>query len=423
MLDLTPYLATPNGRLVAIQAKFMYELTLGKMLQPEAKGPADRAVAYLRAANVQWHRLDLADVATMFANDSEIRALRLVPGDLLVCEGGEVGRAAVLREDISTDVIIQNSVHRARGRNGNSTRYLGYVLQYIATAGWFDVVCNRATIAHFTLDKFGELMVPCPAQSIQEEIADHLDVEIEEIERLIKAKLDLLELLTEKRRALIANAVTRGIVPRAPTHYSRIEWLGEIPAHWQTQNTRRLFDEIDDRSQDGSEELLTVSHLTGVTTRAEKDVNMFMAENNEGYKRCRAGDLVINTLWAWMGAMGVARQDGVVSPAYNVYRPTQAFDPDYLDYLVRTPMFVAEVTRYSKGVWSSRMRLYPEGLYEASMPVPPLDEQVRIAQHVSGQNARIDALHSATSNTVALLEERRTALIARAVMRGDCDAD
>jgi type I restriction enzyme S subunit len=133
--------------------------------------------------------------------------------------------------------------------------------------------------------------------------------------------------------------------------------------------------------------------------------------------------LVINTLWAWMGAMGVARQDGVVSPAYNVYRPTQAFDPDYLDYLVRTPMFVAEVTRYSKGVWSSRMRLYPEGLYEASMPVPPLDEQVRIAQHVSGQNARIDALHSATSNTVALLEERRTALIARAVMRGDCDAD
>ena len=112
---------------------------------------------------------------------------------------------------------------------------------------------------------------------------------------------------------------------------SGIEWLGAVPSHWHTENTRWLLDEIDDRSEDGSEELLTVSHLTGVTTRAEKDVNMFLAESNEGYKRCRAGDLVINTLWAWMGAMGVARQDGIVSPAYNVYRPTQGFDPDYLD--------------------------------------------------------------------------------------------
>ena len=65
---------------------------------------------------------------------------------------------------------------------------------------------------------------------------------------------------------------------------------------------------------------MTVSHLTGVTLRSEKEVNMFMAETLEGYKICRPGDLVINTLWAWMGAMGVAFQRGLVSPAYNVYR-------------------------------------------------------------------------------------------------------
>ena len=135
-----------------------------------------------------------------------------------------------------------------------------------------------------------------------------------------------------------------------------------------------------------------------------------------GYKRCRAGDLVINTLWAWMGAMGVARHDGIVSPAYNVYRPTHAFAPDYLDHLVRTPLFVAEITRYSKGVWSSRMRLYPEGLYEASMPVPPLTEQVEIVKTIANQLQHIDSLSNATKGTVALLEERRTALIAQAVM-------
>ena len=239
---------------------------------------------------------------------------------------------------------------------------------------------------------------------------------VERVEGLIREKQGLVDLLAEKRRALIANAVTRGLNPDVSMRDSGIDWLGQIPAHWETENTRRLFKEIDDRSEDGSEELLTVSHLTGVTKRSEKDVNMFLAESNEGYKRCRAGDLVINTLWAWMGAMGVTPHDGIVSPAYNVYRPVQAFDPDYLDLLVRTPLFVTEITRYSKGVWSSRMRLYPEGLYEASMPVPPLAEQAQIVRgEIAHQIQHIDALSSETKDTVELLEERRTALIARAV--------
>lgn len=259
------------------------------------------------------------------------------------------------------------------------------------------------------------LDVAVPPREQQDAIATSLTARLAHIDQLIQAKQGLLETLAEKRRALIAHAVTRGHNPTAPLRDSGIEWLGAIPAYWKTENTKWLFKEIDDRSEDGSEELLTVSHLTGVTTRAEKDVNMFMAESNEGYKRCRAGDLVINTLWAWMGAMGVAQQDGIVSPAYNVYRPTQAFDPDYLDHMVRTPLFVAEITRYSKGVWSSRMRLYPEGLYEASMPVPPLAEQSEIVRSISMQVQRMDALSEATKATVALLEERRTALIAQAV--------
>jgi type I restriction enzyme S subunit len=259
------------------------------------------------------------------------------------------------------------------------------------------------------------LEVLVPPRAKQDQIAKQLSSRLAQVDGLVSAKQRLLELLAEKRRALIANAVTRGLNPDVPMRDSGSAWLGLIPSHWQTENTRWLLKEIDDRSEDGSEELLTVSHLTGVTKRSEKDVNMFLAESNEGYKRCRAGDLVINTLWAWMGAMGITRHDGIVSPAYNVYRPTEAFDPDYLDHLVRTPLFVAEITRYSKGVWSSRMRLYPEGLYEASMPVPPLAEQAQIVQEIVHQIQHIDALSSATKDTVQLLEERRTALIAQAV--------
>ena len=221
--------------------------------------------------------------------------------------------------------------------------------------------------------------------------------------------------MAEKRRAIVAEAVMRGLDPSAPLRPSGIDWLGEIPAHWEIERSRWLFTERDQRSQTGEEEMLTVSHLTGVTPRSEKDVNMFEAESTAGYKLCFAGDLAINTLWAWMGAMGTARVDGIVSPAYNVYTPGPRLLPDYVDALVRIPVFAQEVTRYSKGVWSSRLRLYPEGFFETWWPVPPLDEQQQIVAHIGTETAKIDRLRTATENSIALLKERRAALIAAAV--------
>jgi type I restriction enzyme S subunit len=165
----------------------------------------------------------------------------------------------------------------------------------------------------------------------------------------------------------------------------------------------------------GEEELLTVSHLTGVTLRSEKDVNMFEAETTEGYKICLSGDLVINTLWAWMGAMGVSPVNGIVSPAYNVYKPGVRLDPSYVDALVRLPVFAQEVTRYSKGVWSSRLRLYPEGFFEVVLPVPPLEEQRAIVAYLAKETEKLEELRVATERSTFLLKERRAALIAAAV--------
>lgn len=249
----------------------------------------------------------------------------------------------------------------------------------------------------------------------QAEIARFLDRETADIDALIAAKQRLLDLLAEKRRAIVAEAVMRGLNPAAPLRPSGIDWLGDIPAHWEVERARWLFAERDQRSTTGEEEMLTVSHLTGVTPRSEKNVNMFEAETNEGYKLCMSGDLAINTLWAWMGAMGVARVDGIVSPAYNVYILSPRLDPDYVDGLVRIPVFAQEVTRYSKGVWSSRLRLYPEGFFEAHFPVPPLDEQREIVRHIAAETAKIDRLRAATEHSITLLKERRGALIAAAV--------
>ncbi len=266
-----------------------------------------------------------------------------------------------------------------------------------------------------TEDFVRDFACPVPPLDTQRAIADHLDRETARIDALVAAKERVLELMAEKRRALISRAVTRGLDPKAPVRDSGVPWLGEVPQHWGTERSRWLFRERDERSATGEEELLTVSHLTGVTPRSEKNVSMFEAETTEGYKICRKGDLVINTLWAWMGAMGSAPQDGIASPAYNVYTPSAALDPAYVDALVRMPVFAQEVSRYSKGVWSSRLRLYPEGFFEVWLPVPPIEEQRAIVAHIVKEAAKLDALRVATDKTILLLKERRGALISAAV--------
>jgi type I restriction enzyme, S subunit len=195
--------------------------------------------------------------------------------------------------------------------------------------------------------------------------------------------------------------------------------LGNIPEHWSMSRAKYLFREVDDRSATGAEELLSVSHLTGVTPRREKNVTMFMAESNAGHKVCRPGDLVINTMWAWMAALGVSAYEGLVSPSYGVYRPlSDDLLPGYADHLLRTSLYAAEYTRRSTGVNSSRLRLYPDQFLRIPIIVPPAADQRSIVRFIG----RLDRLSSrylrAKQKLVILLEEQKRAIIFQAVTRG-----
>jgi type I restriction enzyme S subunit len=201
---------------------------------------------------------------------------------------------------------------------------------------------------------------------------------------------------------------------------SGVQWLGQIPRHWQIYRAKVLFRQIDERSTTGEEELLTVSHITGVTRRSEKNVNMFMADSLEGYKKCEAGDLVINTMWAWMGAMGISPEAGIVSPSYNVYRLRNSkCEVWFYDYMFRIGSFVAEVICHSKGVWSSRLRLYPEEFFDILIPYPPLEEQRAIVRFLNRETKRIDNLIGKKQRQIEFLQEKRAALVHEAIQMPD----
>lgn len=308
-------------------------------------------------------------------------------------------------------IWVNNHIHVLRPEPDFEPRFVAYALNATDYTPWIE----GSTRDKLTQDKMGSILLPTPPLAEQQSIANFLDKESTRIDGLVAAKQRLLDLLAEKRKAIIATAVTRGLDPKVKLRDSGVPWLGDIPAHWNVERARWLFRERDVRSTTGEEEMLTVSHLTGVTPRSEKDVNMFEAETNEGYKLCELGDLVINTLWAWMGAMGIAPVKGIVSPAYNVYEPGPRLSSAYIDALVRIQVFGQEVKRYSKGVWSSRLRLYPEGFFEVYLPVPPREEQFAIVEHIARETAKLDAVRTATERTIALLKERRSSLIAAAV--------
>jgi len=400
-----------------------FSVQLGKMLD-EKRITGTHLAPYLRNVDVQWSHVNTVDLPEMDFSDEDRERYALRKGDFLVCEGGEVGRTSIW-DGALAECYFQKAIHRLRPTtHDDDPRFFRYFMWMAVQSGIF-AQTTASTIQHLTAEKLRIVRYPAPPIAQQRAIADQLDRETARLDALVAAKERVLGLLAEKRRALITRAVTRGLPseaaakagldPRAPLRDSGIPWLGEIPAHWDIEHARWLFRERDERSETGEEELLTVSHLTGVTPRSEKDVNMFEAETTEGYKICLGGDLVINTLWAWMGATGVSSVNGIVSPAYNVYEPGPRLDPSYVDALVRIPIFAQEVTRYSKGVWSSRLRLYPEGFFEVFFPVPPIDEQRAVVAHIATETAKLDALRTATERTIGLLKERRAALIASAV--------
>ncbi len=209
-------------------------------------------------------------------------------------------------------------------------------------------------------------------------------------------------------------------VPYPAYIHSGVDWLGDVPAHWEIQRGKTILQPVDIRSQTGEEELLTVSSERGVVPRKSANVTMFQAESYVGYKLCWPGDLVINSLWAWAQGLGVSPLHGIVSSAYGVYRflPSCEASPQFIHYLVRSIPFQWELQVRSKGIWVSRLQLTDEAFLRAPFPLPPLAEQRAIVRYLDHVGQGIQRYIEGKEGLIAQLQEARQATIQRAVTRG-----
>jgi type I restriction enzyme S subunit len=372
-------------------------------------------LAYIDIGNVDSQGR-VHDIVSYRFEDAPSRARRIVrDGDVIISTVRTYLQAIAPVENPQDNLIVSTGFAVVRPSQVLDHRFCKYALR--ANRFLWEVERRSAGVSYPAINAsdLADIKVNLPEIGVQRQIANHLDRETARIDELIAEKERMLALLEEKRSALISRVVTRGLDPNAPLKPSGLEWLGVIPAHWTIERAKNLFTIRDERSDDGLEELLTVSHLTGVTARSEKNVYMFEADDKAGYKRCLPGDLAVNTLWAWMGAMGISSLEGIVSPDYHVYTSKGELLPQYIDLLCRSKPFVAEVIRWSKGVWSSRLRLYPENFFEMRLPIPPQSEQLEICRAVEADQRKANNLRDNLHLSITLAKERRSTLITAAV--------
>jgi len=260
-----------------------------------------------------------------------------------------------------------------------------------------------------------DYIVGIPPLSEQRTISAYLDREIMRLDALVAERNRVLGLLAERRQALITRAVTRGLDPDASLRDSGVPWLRNIPSDWKVRRIAWLFRERDERGEPDLP-LLAVSINTGVSVRLFSDdrIETTAADFNT-YKIARRGDVVFNKMRMWQGAVGIAPQDGLVSPDYVVAGPTGRLVPRYANLLFRNDRFSAECARQSHGIVWDRLRLYWAGFRDIQVPLPSIDVQKSIVDHVAEVAAKVDTLVAATKDAIVLLNERRDALIGAVV--------
>lgn len=256
--------------------------------------------------------------------------------------------------------------------------------------------------------------IPYPPRKERIRIANYLAekcTEIDHQESLLTSKRDAYLRL---KKSIINHAVTHGLNPNVKMKDSGIEWIGEVPEHWEVKRMKDIFFERKELSLTGEEDLLSVSEFYGVARRKDKmnsdEEFESRADSLVGYKICKAHDLVINIMLAWKTGLGISDNDGIVSPAYAVYEGRNIASHFY-HYLLRSGMYVKEFKRHSKGIIDSRLRLYNDRFNNISAIYPPLPEQRAIATYLDDKCAKIDTIVSNLNKQISRYGDLKRSLI------------
>lgn len=342
------------------------------------------------------------------------KSFQIEKDDIVFCKVGTLGEPRKIKPHgrcaLSATLVLIKAGPKV------DSQYLLYALDSSPILSQTELLATGSTRAALGIQQIRKFQIPFAPLDEQQKIANFLDHETAKIDTLISKQEKLIELLKEKRQAVISHAVTKGLNQDAPMKDSGVEWLGEVPEHWVVLPTKRFFRLVAEPStKNHNKELLSVYAAIGVAPRKELEQKGNKASNTDGYWLVQKGDIIVNKLLAWMGAVGYSDYDGVTSPAYDILRKTKDINPKFYHYLFRQEFTQKEFKRWSRGIMEMRLRLYFEELGRIMMPMPPKEEQNAIVDEIEAMNSMFSKIEDKARFQIGLLTERKTALISAAV--------
>ncbi|WP_268778243.1 restriction endonuclease subunit S [Novosphingobium sp. Leaf2] len=331
-------------------------------------------------------------------------------GSIVVSTRAPIGSLAVTRVKASTNQGCKTLIP-----TNETNAVFGFYTLSIATEQ-LNVRGRGSTFLEISADDLGAFAVPFPPLDEQVAIVAFLDRETAKIDALIEEQRRLITLLKEKRQSVISHAVTNGLNAQRVSRTSGIEWLGAVPEHWELKRAKFLFKKSAlPPPEDG--EVVTCFRDGQVTLRANRREDGFtFAVLEVGYQGIENGQLVLHSMDAFAGAIGVSDSRGKCSPEYLVCDPTSAeIEPAYYGLLLRLMALRGFILAACPSVRERAPRIRFPSFGNLLLPVPPHHEQKAIVQMVAESNAKLDEFQFVAEKAIGILQERRSAVISAAV--------
>ena len=295
--------------------------------------------------------------------------------------------------------------------------YYAYVVREMASNQWILSLAKgiRERSTDFRYPEFARQVLPLPPLPEQCAIVRYLDYVDRRIRCYISAKRKLISLLEEEKQAVVNRSVTRGLDPNVRLKPSGVEWLGDVPVHWDVRRASWLFRKMDRPVRD-TDQVITCFRDGTVTLRKNRRTEGFTESLQEiGYQGIRRGDLVIHQMDAFAGAVGVSDSDGKGTPVYSVCHPTHDADPFYYAHIVREMARSQWILALAKGIRQRSTDFRYSEFARQVLLLPPLPEQQAIVQYIDQETVGIYDTIARTRRQIELVQEYRTRLISDVV--------
>lgn len=343
-----------------------------------------------------------------------------IPGDIVIAKMADpVARAAIVNEAYQQYVIVADCVKFTPNLKLINLRFLVWAINCDYVRINAELVSTGTTRVRINLGELKKLKIPYPSEPEQIAIANFLDHETAKIDTLIEKQQQLIQLLKEKRQAVISHAVTKGLNPNAPMKDSGVEWLGQVPEHWHIKKFNHcvsirngLVDPTADPYRDYT--LIAPNHIEsgtgkilGLETAAEQGAD-------SGKYICKKGEVIYSKIRPALAKVCISRNDETICSA-DMYPMAGmgGLSNEFLFLTLLSNWFTSLVILESDRV--AMPKINREKLAEVKIPVPPEEEQRCIQNYVFDKTYAIDELLNKAFLAIEIMQERRTALISAAV--------